>query len=163
MQSFTIRAARPEDAPDLVRLINALAEYEKLGHESRPDAAVLAQQLSDDAQPKIEAIIAIDTATQRCIGFALFFHNYSTFLTNFGLFLEDLFVEPDFRGRGIGLALFKSVTKIATERGCKRLDWNVLDWNKPAITFYEKLGASAQTGWDTMRLKEDAIRALSAY
>jgi len=159
--SFTIRPAVPSDAADLVRLINALAEYEKLRHESNPDEATLADQLSGDASPRIEAIIAHDEATGQAVGFALYFHNYSTFLTNFGLFLEDLFVDPAFRGQGIGLALFKSLARIAVDRGCKRLDWNVLDWNAPAIRFYEQLGATALSEWDTMRLKADQIRDLA--
>jgi len=152
MSAFCIRFASPDDAPDLVRLINGLAEYEQLAHESRPDETTLRMQLSDGAIPKIEALVAHDEETGRCVGFALFFHSYSTFLTNFGLFLEDLFVEPDFRGRGIGLALFKNLVGVAKERGCKRLDWNVLNWNEPAISFYKQLGARSLMDWTTMRL-----------
>jgi len=160
MLSFSIRPALPGDASEIVRLINALAEYEKLSHESRPDAQALALQLSADAHPRIEALVAFDNATGRCIGFALFFPNYSTFLTNFGLFLEDLFVEPDFRGHGVGFALFSRLAKIARERGCKRLDWNVLDWNEQAISFYKRIGAIALADWETMRLNEKALSQL---
>jgi GNAT superfamily N-acetyltransferase len=160
MASFSIRPATPEDAPDIVRLINALAEYEKLLHESHPDAGLLAQQLDPHSRPSIEALVAHDDATGRCIGFALFFHNYSTFLTNFGIFLEDLFVEPDFRGQGVGFALFRRLAGIAQERGCKRLDWNVLDWNEQAISFYNRIGATALSDWQTMRLNEKAIAGL---
>ncbi|MDE2996962.1 MAG: GNAT family N-acetyltransferase, partial [Bacteroidota bacterium] len=159
--SFSIRVATPSDAPDLVRLINSLAEYERLAHESHPDEATLARQLSEDASPRIEALVAIDQGSDRCVGFALYFHNYSTFLTNFGLFLEDLFVEPDFRGQGIGLALFRALAAIARDRGCQRLDWNVLDWNEPAIGFYQKLGAKSLSYWITMRLSREAIEALA--
>lgn len=159
--SYSIRAARPEDASELVRLINGLAAYERLSHESRPDAAVLAEQLRDDASPRIEALVAEEEGTGKCIGFALYFHNYSTFLTNFGLFLEDLFVEPEHRGAGVGFALFRRLAAIARDRGCQRLEWNVLDWNAPAIAFYEKLGASMLTEWETMRLKRDAIVTLA--
>lgn len=159
--SFSIRVATPSDAPDLVRLINSLAEYERLAHESHPDEATLARQLSEDASPRIEALVAIDQGSDRCVGFALYFHNYSTFLTNFGLFLEDLFVEPDFRGQGIGLALFRALAAIARDRGCQRLDWNVLDWNEPAIGFYQKLGAKSLSDWITMRLEREAIEALA--
>ena len=158
---YTIREAVPADAPDLAHLINRLAEYEKLAHESRPDPRLLADQLSQDASPRIEALVAREEGTDKCIGFALFFHNYSTFLTNFGLFLEDLFVEPEYRGQGVGFALFRRLAAIARDRGCQRLDWNVLDWNESAITFYEKLGASTLSEWDTMRLKRNAIEELA--
>ena len=161
--SYSIRPATPADAPDLVRLINSLAAYERLAHESHPDEATLAAQLAEDASPRIEALVAHDEGTGKCIGFALYFHNYSTFLTNFGLFLEDLFVEPDYRGHGVGFALFQGITTIARDRGCKRLDWNVLDWNEPAITFYEKLGAFPMTGWDTMRLNREAIERIADH
>ena len=142
----------------MVRLINQLAEYEKLGHASIPDEQSLRQHLEEGATPKVEALLAHDTASGRCVGFALFFHNYSTFLTNFGMFLEDLFVDPDFRGQGIGLGLFKRLAEIADERGCKRLDWNVLDWNAPAIEFYNQLGAIALDNWTTMRLDPGTFR-----
>jgi len=161
MPSFSIRPAVPDDAPDLVRLINGLADYERLRKDSRPDENALRQQLGPHASPKIEALVAFDDASSRCVGFALFFHNYSTFLTNFGLFLEDLFVEEECRGRGIGFALFKQLAQIAEERGCMRLDWNVLDWNEPAISFYKQLGAAPLSDWTTMRLDRSAITLLS--
>ncbi len=159
--SFSIRPATPSDAPDLVRLINSLAEYERLRHESNPDVDTLAHQLSEKATPRIEALVAHEGSTGKCIGFALFFHNYSTFLTNFGLFLEDLFVEPDYRGKGVGLALFRKLAGIARDRGCQRLEWNVLDWNEPAISFYDQLGATMLSEWETMRLKRAEIEALA--
>lgn len=159
--SYSIREARPGDASELTRLINQLAEYERLGHESHPDASRLAAQLAENATPRIEALVAEEEGTGKCIGFALFFHNYSTFLTNFGLFLEDLFVEPDHRGKGIGLALFRRLAGIARDRGCLRLEWNVLDWNESAIAFYEKLGASTLSEWETMRLTRGAIEQLA--
>lgn len=161
IMSYSIRQARPTDAPALARLINHLAEYERLAHESQPDAAKLAAQLAEDASPRIEALVAVEEGTRKCIGFALFFHNYSTFLTNFGLFLEDLFVEPDHRGKGVGLALFRRLAVIARDRGCERLEWNVLDWNETAISFYEKLGASTLSEWETMRLTRGAIEQLA--
>ena len=159
--TFSIREARPEDAADLVHLINQLAAYERLSHASRPDEATLAAQLAPDARPRIEALVAHDTATGRCVGFALYFHNYSTFLTNFGLFLEDLFVEPDCRGQGVGLALFRELARIARDRGCQRLDWNVLDWNETAIAFYDRLGAKPLSDWVTMRLEHSHIESLA--
>jgi diamine N-acetyltransferase len=158
---YFIREAVPDDARDLAYLINRLAEYEKLAHESNPDPVVLAGQLAEGASPRVEALVAREEGTDKCIGFALFFHNYSTFLTNFGLFLEDLFVEPDYRGQGIGFALFRRLAGIARDRGCQRLEWNVLDWNEPAIAFYEKLGASTLSEWDTMRLQRPAIEELA--
>jgi len=158
---FSIRAATADDAPCIVDLINALARYERLEDESKPDEDVLRSQLSMDARPRIEALVAHETEGGKCIGFALYFHNYSTFLTNFGLFLEDLFVDPAFRGQGVGLALLKQLARIAAERGCKRLDWNVLDWNELAISFYEKLGASPQSDWITMRLGEEQIQEMA--
>jgi len=161
--SFSIRPAVAADAADLVRLINSLAAYERLAHESRPDAETLSSQLQVGASPRIEALIAHEEGTGKCIGFALYFHNYSTFLTNFGLYLEDLFVEPEFRGQGVGFALFRGIAGIARDRGCKRLEWNVLDWNEPAITFYEKLGALPLKGWDTMRLTRDAIERIADH
>lgn len=160
--TFSIREARPGDAADLVYLINQLAAYERLAHASRPDEATLAAQLAEDARPRIEALVAHDTASGRCIGFALYFPNYSTFLTNFGLFLEDLFVEPEFRGQGVGLALFTELARIAAERGCQRLDWNVLDWNETAIAFYRKLGATSMDDWVTMRLERAHIETLAS-
>ncbi len=159
MPTHSIRFATSDDAPDIVRLINELAEYEKLRHDSFPDEQSLRLHLDTGANPRIEALVAHDDVTGRCVGFALFFHNYSTFLTNFGMFLEDLFVEPECRGRGIGLSLFKRLAEIATERGCKRLDWNVLDWNEPAISFYEQLGAVALEDWTTMRLDTSTFKA----
>ena len=161
MTSFLIRPAEPDDAPDVVRLINALADYERLRGESWPREEKLRKHLADDATPKIEALVAHDIKSGRCVGFALYYFNYSTFLTNFGMFLEDLFVEEKYRGSGIGFALFNRLAVIAEKKGCMRLDWNVLDWNEPAISFYEKIGATPLTGWTTMRLDRSAIETLS--
>jgi diamine N-acetyltransferase len=154
--SYTLRAATPDDADVLVELILQLASYEKLRHEANPDANALRRQLAPDAQPRVEALLA-EADSGATIGFALFFRNYSTFLTNFGMYLEDLFVRPAYRGRGVGRALLQRVAQIAMDRGCKRLDWAVLNWNTPAIAFYESLGADALDDWTTMRLTEEAI------
>lgn len=162
MSSFTIRFAVSDDAPEIVLLINELADYERLRHASRPDESTLRKHLASTAVPKVEALVAIDNDSQKFVGFALFYHNYSTFLTNFGLFLEDLYVEEDSRGQGIGLALFKKLAQIADERQCLRLDWNVLNWNEPAISFYKQIGAISLTDWTTMRLDQNAIKALSS-
>lgn len=161
MSSFSIRFAVSDDAPEIVRLINALADYERLRHASRPNENTLRNHLASTAVPKVEALVAIDNDSQKFVGFALFYHNYSTFLTNFGLFLEDLYVEEESRGRGIGQALFKKLAQIADERQCLRLDWNVLNWNEPAISFYQQIGAISLTDWTTMRLDQNAIKALS--
>jgi len=157
---MTIRPATPDDASTLVQLILELAEYEKLLDEAHPDADALRRQLAPDAQPRCEALLA-ETDDGEAAGFALFFHNYSTFLTNFGLYLEDLFVRPDYRGQGLGFALLQRVAQIADERGCQRLDWAVLDWNTPAIDFYEQLGAQPLDDWTTMRLNRPAIESVA--
>lgn len=161
MERFTIRAATPSDAPRLARLIDGLAEFERLSHESRPDAEALARHLAPDANPRCNALLA-ETPDGREIGFALFFANYSTFLTSWGVYLEDLFVQPEFRGLGVGKALFSAVARTAVDRGAERLDWSVLAWNAGAIGFYEGLGARAMDDWRTMRLTGDALRELAA-
>ena len=160
--SFTLRPANPADAPTLVRLIRELAEYEKLLDETDMDVSALRSHLSKDAHPRVEALLAVDTATDEAVGFALFFANYSTFLTRWGLYLEDLYVQPEHRGRGIGFALLQRVAQIAVERGARRLDWAVLDWNDLAIDFYRQLGAEPMGDWTIMRLTDDALRQLGA-
>jgi diamine N-acetyltransferase len=158
--NWSIRPATPDDAPALVQLILELAEYEKLLDAARPDADALRRHLAPDAQPRCDALLAkTDDGTP--VGFALFFHNYSTFLTNFGLYLEDLYVRPAYRGQGLGFALLQRVAQIAAERGCQRMDWAVLDWNTPAIDFYEQLGAEPLDDWTTMRLDRTAIESVA--
>ena len=160
--SFHIRQATPEDAPHLVKLINALADYEHLSHESNPDVESLAKHLGPNAHPKCEALVAVDASSQDVVGMALYFFNYSTFLTRWGIFLEDLFVMPNERGRGIGFALLKRLAQVAVDHDCERLDWNVLDWNQLAIKFYEQIGAKTLSEWKTMRLSGDALRHLAS-
>ncbi len=157
--AYSIRKATPADAETLSRLIRALADYERLTHEALPDPRALASHLDPDACPRVEALVA-ELADGNVVGFALFFPNYSTFLTRFGLYLEDLFVEPAYRGKGIGFSLFHEVTRIAYERGCERLEWQVLRWNTPAIAFYEKLGARKMDDWMTMRLTRKDMQTL---
>ncbi|MEM8484472.1 MAG: GNAT family N-acetyltransferase [Bacteroidota bacterium] len=158
--SLQIREATPADAGRLSFLINALADYEHLSHESNPDAAALARHLSPDAQPRCHALVAEQDG--EVIGMALYFFNYSTFLTRWNIFLEDLFVLPDFRGTGTGFALLKALARVAVAHNCERLDWNVLDWNQLAIDFYEKLGAKPMADWTTMRLAGDALQQMGA-
>jgi diamine N-acetyltransferase len=156
----TIRRATPDDAEVLARLIRELAAYEKLADEADPDPKALRRQLAPDAQPRCDALLA-ETAAGEAVGFALFVANYSTFLTNFGLHLEDLYVRPEHRGEGLGFALVQRVAEIADERGCRRIDWAVLDWNETALDFYRRLGAEPLNDWTLVRLSEERIRALA--
>ena len=145
----TIRFATPADLPLIADLIRALAEYEKLAHEVRFDDAVLAQKLFGP-RPYAEVLIGELNGTPQ--GFALFFHNFSTFEGKPGIYLEDLFVQPAARGSGLGKALLTRLAALAVERDCARLEWSVLDWNAPAIGFYESLGARLLDAWTGMRV-----------
>ena len=156
----SIRKATPDDAKTLVDLILELASYENLMDEAEPSVELLEEHLAAEALTGCEALLA-ETERDTAVGFALFFHNYSTFQTNAGLYLEDLFVKPTYRGEGIGLALVHRVAEIAEQRGCRRIDWAVLDWNQEAIDFYDELGAEPLDDWTLMRLDEDAIEALA--
>ena len=146
----------------MVELIRELADYENLLHEAHPNTEQLQKHLSVESNPRCEALVAVDHDTGHIVGMALYFHNYSTFLTQWGLFLEDLFVKPAYRGQGIGFALLKRLAEIALDRGCMRLDWNVLDWNELAISFYKKIGAKQLSDWRTMRLTGDALVQLGS-
>ncbi len=154
--TIRIRPAVPADAEAMAALILELAAYERLTHEAAPDADMLRIHLSATGYPRCEALIA-ETGDKRAVGFALFFYNYSTFLTRWGIYLEDLYVQPAFRGQGAGYALFKRVAETAVERKCGRLEWSVLDWNEPAISFYRKLGARPMDEWTVMRLAGDDL------
>jgi len=156
---LSIRAARPEDAATIVSLIRGLAEYERLLDECHADEAALSEHLFG-ARPYCEVLIA--EWEGRPAGFALFFHNYSTFLTKPGIYLEDLFVKPELRGHGIGKALLARLAALAVERGCGRLEWSVLTWNEPAIGFYLKLGAVPMREWQVYRLTGDALQRLGS-
>jgi GNAT superfamily N-acetyltransferase len=153
-----IRFAERSDVPVIVRLIKALSVYEKLEHmvaanDEKVDRALFGPR------PYAEALIAEEGG--RPVGFALFFHNFSTFLAQPGIYLEDLFVEPEQRGKGVGRALLGRLAEIAVERDCGRLEWAVLDWNESAIRFYEKLGARPNAEWTVYRLTGDSLRALA--
>ena len=153
-----IRRATRADIPVVLELIHALAEYEKLAHLVRADAALLADELFGASSPA-ETLLCI--AQNRAVGFAVYFHNFSTFMGRKGLFLEDLFVRPEQRGRGYGKALFMHVARTAHERGCGRFEWLVLDWNAPSIRFYESLGAERMDDWRLFRLSGDALSDLA--
>jgi GNAT superfamily N-acetyltransferase len=159
MGEFTIRAATPTDVPVLFDLIQALAEYEKLSHAVTGNTEALLDHLFG-AKPYAEAIL-VESAGQ-AVGFALFFPNYSTFLTKPGIYLEDLFVLPEFRRKGIGKAILQYLAQLAVERDCGRLEWSVLDWNEPAIAFYEKLGASVLPDWRICRVTGDSLTQLAS-
>jgi GNAT superfamily N-acetyltransferase len=156
---MTLRRAVRADVPEILRLIKALAEYEKLSGDVVATEAALAQTLFGD-RPAAEVLLAEEGG--RAVGFALFFQNYSTFLARPGIYLEDLFVEPALRGRGIGKALLQAVARLAVERGCGRFEWAVLDWNVPAIGFYESLGARPMNDWTVMRVTGEALKRLGS-
>jgi GNAT superfamily N-acetyltransferase len=156
--TLSIRPATSADLPLIAQFIRDLADYEKLAHEVRFDEAVMGEKLFG-TRPYAEVIIGeIDGAPQ---GFALFFHNFSTFEGKPGVYLEDLFVRPAARGSGLGKALLSRLAAIAVERDCARLEWSVLDWNEPAIGFYKKLGARLMDEWTVMRVDGEALTGLA--
>ncbi|HCF24045.1 MULTISPECIES: GNAT family N-acetyltransferase [unclassified Novosphingobium] len=157
--TIAIRSAAPADLPLIAQLIRDLAEYERLAHEVRFDEAVLGQKLFG-ARPYAEVLIGELDGTPQ--GFALFFHNFSTFEGRPGIYLEDLFVRPEARGSGLGKALLAELAALAIERDCARLEWSVLDWNEPAIGFYRKLGARLMDEWTVMRLDGGNLAQLGA-
>ncbi|MBN8485377.1 MAG: GNAT family N-acetyltransferase [Sphingomonadales bacterium] len=157
--TLTIRPATPSDLPLIAQLIRDLAEYEKLAHEVRFDEAVLQAKLFG-ARPYAEVVIGELDGTPQ--GFALFFHNFSTFEGRPGIYLEDLFVRPAARGAGLGKALLSHLAALAIERDCARLEWSVLDWNEPAIGFYRRLGARLMDEWTVMRVDGAELAQLGA-
>lgn len=155
--TIAIRPSTAADLPLVAQLIRDLAEYEKLAHEVRFDEAVLGEKLFGP-HPYAEVVIGeIDGTAQ---GFALFFHNFSTFEGKPGIYLEDLFVKPEARGSGLGKALLSHLAALAVERNCARLEWSVLDWNEPAIGFYKSLGARFMDEWTLMRIDGTALAQL---
>lgn len=154
-----IRPAAENDVPLILELIQGLAEYERLAHEVVATEEKLRHTLFG-AKPVAEVLIAEQDGTPA--GFALFFHNYSTFLAKPGIYLEDLFVKPSFRGKGIGKALLVRLARVAVERDCGRLEWSVLDWNEPAIRFYRSLGSRPMDEWTVHRVSGDALLQLAA-
>jgi GNAT superfamily N-acetyltransferase len=155
---FTIRPAVREDVPTILGFIQALAEFENLTHEVTATEDELREQLFGPS-PRAEVLLACENDTP--VAFALFFHNFSTFLSRTGLYVEDLFVLPEHRGKGYGRALMLQLAKIARERGCGRFEWTVLDWNQPAIDFYRSLGAEPMTQWIIQRVTGPALEKLA--
>jgi GNAT superfamily N-acetyltransferase len=154
-----IAPAREHDVAVILSLITALAEYEKLSHHVVATEADLHKWLfGDDAV----AEVVIAWTAEQAVGFALFFHNFSTFLGRPGLYLEDLFVVPEWRGRGVGKRLLTHLAALAVERGCGRFEWSVLDWNTPAIEFYRRMGATVLDDWRICRVTGDALAALAS-
>lgn len=159
MSDIGIRDARPEDIDTILTFIRALADYERLAHAVRADRDMLARHLFGP-RPMAEVLIAEHKGA--AVGFALFFHNFSTFEARPGIYLEDLFVLPQARGLGAGKALLARLASLAIERDCARLEWSVLDWNAPAIAFYRALGAQPMDEWTVQRVDGDALFALSS-
>ncbi len=154
-----VRAAEPRDVGAIVRLIRALAEFEELTHLLRVTPETLAPHLFGP-RPAAEALVA--ERDGQVIGFALFFTNFSTFLAQPGLYLEDLFVEPAERGRGVGQSLLEHLARLAVARGCGRFEWSVLDWNVNAIRFYERMGATVMPDWRICRVTGAALEKFGA-
>lgn len=153
-----LRPATERDLPLILAFIQELAEYERLRHEAVATEEQLRETLFGE-RPYAEVVLA-ELGTEP-VGFALFFHSYSTFLGRPGLYLEDLYVRPEARGRGVGRRLLTHLAGIARERGCGRLEWSVLDWNEPAIGFYRALGARPLDGWTVFRVAGEALEALA--
>lgn len=150
--------ATPAETPVILEMIRGLAEYEKLSHIVTATEEQIRQTLFG-SRPAAEVLLAEWNA--EWVGFALFFPNYSTFLAQPGLYLEDLYVKPHARGKGLGFALLKELAKLAVARGCGRVEWAVLDWNEPSIGFYKKLGATPMDEWTTYRLGGEALQKLT--
>ena len=155
--TLTFRSAERKDVPLILNFIRALAEYEHMADQVVADEATLEEWLFD--RQKAEVIFAV--LEGREVGFALFFHNFSTFLGRAGLYLEDLFVLPEYRNRGVGKAILRRLAALAVERRCGRLEWWCLNWNAPSIAFYRSLGAEPMSDWTVYRIAGDTLRALA--
>ena len=155
--AYSFRKAVREDVPLILKFIRALAVYEKMEDRVVGDEKLLESELFD--RQKAEVIFALEREKE--VGFALFFHNFSTFLGRSGLYLEDHFVLPEYRGKGYGKAILKKLASIAVERGCGRLEWSCLDWNKPSIDFYLSLGAAPMSDWTVYRLTGNTLKVLA--
>jgi len=154
---MTIRFATENDCALILHFIRDLAEYEKMADQVVASEELLREWIFE--KQKAEVLFVCEEGKE--LGFALFFHNFSTFLGRAGIYLEDLFVLPDYRGKGYGKALLKKLAQIAVERGCGRLEWSCLDWNSPSIDFYRSLGAIPMDDWTTYRLTGETLKKLS--
>ncbi len=152
-----IIAATEKDCAEILRFINELAAYEKMSNEVVATEELLREWIFE--KKKAEVIFAVEDGKK--VGFALYFHNFSTFLGRAGIYLEDLFVMPEYRGKGYGKALLKALARIAVERGCGRLEWACLDWNKPSIDFYLSLGATPMNDWTVYRLTGETLNNMA--
>ena len=157
MKNTEIRFANVEDVGLILGFIKELAAYEKMSDDVVADEELLREWIFD--KKKAEVIFAMENGKE--VGFALFFHNFSTFLGRAGIYLEDLYVTPEYRGRGYGKALIRELARIAVERGCGRLEWSCLDWNTPSIDFYLSLGAAQMNEWTVYRFAGEKLRALA--
>ncbi len=157
MKNFTFRNAERKDTALILQFIKELADYEKMSDEVVADEATLETWIFD--KQKAEVIFALEDEKE--VGFALFFHNFSTFLGRAGIYLEDLYVKPEYRGKGYGKAILKKLASLAVERGCGRLEWWCLDWNKPSIDFYLSLGAEPMADWTVYRITGDTLKNLA--
>lgn len=156
-QSFQFRSAKREDVPLILQFIKELADYEKMLDEVVADEATLETWIFD--KQKAEVLFVLDDGKEA--GFALFFHNFSTFLGRSGIYLEDLYVKPEYRGKGYGKAILKKLAAIAVERGCGRLEWWCLDWNQPSIDFYLSLGAQRMSDWTVYRIDGNTLKEMA--
>jgi GNAT superfamily N-acetyltransferase len=159
MKNLSIRPATVDDAKQILKFIEALAEYEKLSDKViATEAKLIATLFTENGKPAAEVLLAF--LNENPVGFALYFSSYSTFLAQPRIYLEDLFVDPSSRGLGIGEALLRKVASVAVTRGAGRLEWAVLDWNQPAIDFYLRLGGKPMNEWTTFRVDGQALQAL---
>ncbi|MDA1371934.1 MAG: GNAT family N-acetyltransferase [Proteobacteria bacterium] len=159
LQDFVIREASAEDCGLILSFIKELAEYEKLSHEVVATAESLKETLFGN---KAYAEMLIGEFGGAAVGYALFFHNFSTFTGRPGIYLEDIYVTPQMRGKGFGKYLLAYIAKLAVKRNCTRVEWSVLDWNEPAIQFYRSIGAIPMDGWTVQRLHEDALHEFAS-
>lgn len=156
---MSFRMAERKDIPLILRFIRELADYEHMLNEVVATPELLEEWIFD--KQKSEVVFAVDDDGGKEVGFALFFHNFSTFLGRAGIYLEDLYVMPEYRGRGYGKALLKELARIAVERGCGRLEWWCLDWNRPSIDFYLSLGAEPMNDWTVYRITGDTLTEMA--
>ncbi len=158
LPNLHLRPASVDDVPQILAYIAELAEFEQLSHQAVATVELLNEQLFG---PHAGAEVVMAEVDGAAAGFALFFHSFSTFLGRRGLYLEDLFVRPAFRGQGVGRAVMVHLARVALERDCGRFEWSVLDWNENAIRFYRSLGARGMDGWTVQRVQGDALRSLA--